>query len=292
MNTVICAAFQNVELTKLTYESFLKNSEADSRLILVNNGSTDGTGEWMARLDESLLSSAGTSGFGGRDGFSWDAFGSGGSVVLSKSVENKGCGIGRNVGLRIMAAIEDAFRSSSDYITFIDNDVVLTKGWDTEMIKFMDTHPEVGIIGPVCNFAGTPQLLDKVKYAKIGHPLPEKLEDIEPFAQWFRETHRGRWSYVPTGFVIIGFCMMIRKKCFDQLRYPNGSLFDEKFKYYGKEDSDLCVRATQAGWKLAYFGGCYVHHWGSKSLDALAKAGVDWGAHWRENDKVFAEKWK
>lgn len=250
MNTIICAAYNNWELTKMTYDSMLATTEQPYRAIFINNGSTDKTEEWLGSVD--------------------------GTVTKITSPINGGCGIGRNIGMRLV-------QSDSDYITLIDNDIVLTKGWDTEMIKFMDANPQIGICGPSTNFAGTPQLLDKKVYK-----LPTKLDEVEPFAQWYKDTHRGQAMMVPPGFVVIGFVMMIRKACYDALKYPDGSLFDEQFKLYGKEDNDLCVRASRAGWKMAYFRGCYVHHWGSKSLAVLGDAGYK---QWDENNKAFEKKW-
>lgn len=276
---IVCAAFNNVEMTKLTYQSLLWTSRS-SRIVLVNNGSTDGTQTWMESESGRQSIPPGDTAylytnvnFGDPDHENYFP------IAFINNPENGGCGIGRNIGLRLV-------QKDDDYITLIDNDVVLTHGWDAEMTHFMDQHPEVGICGPMTNFAGTPQLLDKTR-----HQLPQTLEEVEPFARRFRQENLGKWSYVPPGFVVIGFCMMIRRACYEQLKYPDGSLFDERFKLYGCEDNDLCVRAVKAGWRLAYFGGCYVHHWGSKSLQALDQAGHDWGKQWRENKRLFDEKW-
>jgi len=277
MNTIICAAFDNWELTKITLDSLLANTKMQSRIIIINNGSTDGTQKWIDSIlrrpllaeENAIVNWANESGNGTHN-----------DIIFVNHSKNEGCGIGRNVGSRLI-------KEDSDYITFVDNDIVATDGWDTEMIRFMDSHPEVGICGPMTNFAGTPQLLNKIKFK-----LPQTIEEVHTFANFFKSTYKNKWSYVLDGFVIIGFCMMIRKECFNQLRNQDGSLFDERFKLYGNEDNDLCRRATSAGWRLAYYGGCYVHHWGSKSLQALADSGVDWGKQWNENRKAFDEKWK
>lgn len=271
---IVCAAFNNVELTKLTYDSLCKETTNPYRLILINNGSTDKTWEWIE--DKVMKFPGGYYVFKspGSDKVNAATLSDGknpptpGNITFVKAPTNEGCGIGRNIGLRMLS-------SDCEYVTLIDNDIVLTSGWDTEMLAFMDSHPEVGICGPMTNFAGTPQLLPK--------PHPEKIEEIAPFAEKFKANNKGRWSSVPNGFVIIGFCMMIRKRCLDDI-----GLFDEQFKLYGKEDNDLCIRATKAGWKLAYFGGCYVHHWGSKALGELGAEGI---RQWGVNNELFRKKW-
>lgn len=287
MNSIICAAFNNWELTKVTVESIMRSCREPYRLIVVNNGSTDRTAEWMSEFARDVLLpvSGGNMIAGSIGEVRWEAYGKTAdtaTVILVHSPVNEGCGIGRNIGLRVLRQI-----GSSKYVTFIDNDIVATDGWDTEMIKFMDQHDDIGLCGPMTNFAGTPQKLEPTKFN-----LPQKIEEVEQFASSFKRTYSQKWSYVPNGFVVIGFCMMMKQRVFLGLADTDGNLFDERFKYYGKEDNDLCVRVIKAGMRMAYFGGCYIHHWGSKSLEALAASGVDWGKHWRENDKVFDEKWK
>lgn len=273
-NIIICAAFNNWELTRMTYESVLARSEQDFKLILINNGSTDETQKWMDTLN-------------GPD-HAWVLPGElpcrDAKVTLVTSPVNGGCGIGRNIGMRMaLAAMDSGVWEKADYITLIDNDIVTTQGWDTEILNFMDRHPEIGISGPMTNFAGTPQLLDKERYRKIDHPVPETLPEIEPFAQWFREAHRGKWTYVPGDLIVIGFVMVLRRQCLEQ-----AGLFDERYKLYGYEDTDKCRQVRQMGWKIAYFGGCYVHHWGSKSVGQLGEA---FGVTYNENKKAFEEKW-
>lgn len=267
-NTIVCAAHGNLDLTLITYESILSMTRESYRLIMVDNGSKDDTWKWMetspgwentthsiCRLGECPDKNA--------------------KVIFIHSPENGGCGIGRNIGIR--AALElEKIGETTDYITLIDNDIVATKGWDTEMIRFMDSRPDVGLCGPATNYAGTPQLLPKAG-------LPTKMDEIWPFAAKYMNENRGRIHGVPPGFVVVGFCMMIRKEALDQV-----GLFDERFKLYGNEDNDYCLRMVQAGWKLMYYLGVYVHHWGGKTLSILGDEGI---RQWDANRKAFAEKW-
>jgi GT2 family glycosyltransferase len=266
-NIVVCAAYGNLSLTKMTYESFLRTSSPDTKLILINNGSKDETADWMKSIELNVghLNTV-VGGCPSRLA----------KVTLVHSPYNGGCGIGRNIGLRMIQEL-GKIGEEYEYVTLIDNDIVLTQGWDTEMMNFMDEHPLIGLCGPATNYAGTPQLLSR-------SDLPKKLEDIEPFATIYLNQNRGRAHGVPNGFVVIGFCMMIRRKAFEQV-----GLFDERFKLYGNEDNDYCIRMVRAGWKLAYYMGTYVHHWGGKSLSIL---GDDAIRQWDLNRKAFEEKWK
>lgn len=277
-NTIICAAYNNWILTKRTHESLIDATEQESREILINNGSTDETQEWINLIAGEEIGKGATLTKFQKDLIpqnpvayvdgSW--FPGVKEVTFVNHPDNGGCGIGRNIGLRLV-------EPDTEYVTLIDNDIILTQGWDTEMLNFMDTHPDVGLCGPATNYAGTPQLLPKT----MG--LPTKLEEIEEFAFKYKEANRGRTHGVPPGFVVIGFCMMIRKKALDQV-----GLFDEQFKLYGNEDNDYCLRMVQAGWKLMYYMGVYVHHWGGKTLSLLGAEGIK---QWGINREAFAKKW-
>ncbi len=244
MHYIVCAAWNSVDKTKITYASILEKTTGPFKFILVNNGSDDGTKEWMDSITPPE------------------------NVTFIHAKENGGCGIGRNIGLR-------AVGPDATYITLIDNDIVATHRWDTDMIAFMEARKEFGLCGPCTNYAGTPQLIPK--------PHPKTMEEIEVFADKWRREHNHKYTPVPGSLVVIGFCMMIRKAAFDQI-----GLFDEQFKLYGCEDNDYCNRMKKAGWKLAYWRGNYVHHWGGAGLTALGDKGL---AQWDKNREIMKRKW-
>ena len=71
-----------------------------------------------------------------------------------------------------------------------------------------------------------------------------------------------------------GFCFMIRTKVLKQI----GLLDEQAFPQGYGEENDLCLRASEAGFKLAIADNCYVFHaksksFGSERKEALSKAG-------------------
>lgn len=76
----------------------------------------------------------------------------------------------------------------------------------------------------------------------------------------------GRYVDVPTG---VGFCMLIRRACLDQL-----GLFDEEAfgKGYG-EENDFCMRAAAEGWENILALDTFVFHAGEVSFAADSTAG-------------------
>src|SRR5271157_2690321 len=49
--SVMMVTFNRLELTKRMFENFLKTTDSDYRLIVVDNGSVDGTVEWLRQLN-------------------------------------------------------------------------------------------------------------------------------------------------------------------------------------------------------------------------------------------------
>jgi len=193
-------------------------------------------------------------------------------VQYIKEDKNLGCGIGRNCGLR-------KIDNDCEHVILIDNDIEVSFGWNDKLISFLERHPEIGLCGPCTNFAGSPQLIENVP------PLETPL-DKEVFAKNFN--HSQEFTYVPDGWPVIGFCMAIRKSVIDKV-----GLFDEKFKLYGCEDNDYCIRVQNAGWKLAYYYGLFVYHIGHGSIDELGKIkldGKDWVHHFESNQEYFKKK--
>src|SRR5258708_18033038 len=64
--------------------------------------------------------------------------------------------------------------------------------------------------------------------------------------------------------IICGACLMIRREAFDQIRG-----FDEEFELYF-EDSDLCLRCKESGWKIDFVAESkIVHHLGQSTHGSL-----------------------
>lgn len=62
---------------------------------------------------------------------------------------------------------------------------------------------------------------------------------------------------------IAAACLLVRRRALEQ-----AGLFDESF-YYWFEDTDLCFRLKEAGWKNFYLAEARVNHYGSTSLKRI-----------------------
>lgn len=102
--TITFACYNQLDYTKQFIES-LDRTEVDfSRIVAVDNGSTDGTREWL-----------------GQQGF--------GAVILND--RNLGCGAAWNQG---------ALAIQSEWTVVMNNDVVCAKGWLTHLLQAAREH--------------------------------------------------------------------------------------------------------------------------------------------------------
>jgi GT2 family glycosyltransferase len=99
----------------------------DFEVVLVDNGSTDGSLECLAQFP-SL------------------------SITVIRNQENRGFAPAVNQGIR---------QARGRFIALINNDVVLDKQWLGEMVASLSAHPGVGMCAAKILFAQSPQLIDK-----------------------------------------------------------------------------------------------------------------------------------
>ena len=118
--SVILLTWNSLDLTKGCLESLQRTTtHPDVELILVDNGSTDGTPAYLRSLAEKDL-----------------------RVKLVLNEENRGFAAAINQGLEV---------SSGDYVVLLNNDIVLTRGWLTLLLARLDQDPSIGLIGPTTN---------------------------------------------------------------------------------------------------------------------------------------------
>ena len=126
---LMMVTYDRLELTKKTIESLLKSTARQFSLVIVDNGSSDGTPEYLTTLptlcDEPLR-----------------------EVHLILLKENKGIAIGRNLALKKADELKPTW-----YCT-IDNDVQMPQGWLEDSIKILEANKGYGAIG--VNFEPTP----------------------------------------------------------------------------------------------------------------------------------------
>jgi polysaccharide pyruvyl transferase CsaB len=178
--------------------------------------------------------------------------------------ENLGFARANNVGLRAA--------SDSDYVVLLNDDTVVTRGWLGKLIRYLE-RPEVGLVGPVTNWAGNEARID-VDYSRI--------EEMDEFARRYMHAQAGQ-SFDIT--MLAMYCLAMRKSLVDDI----GAL-DEQFGVGMFEDDDFSLRARQAGYRVICAEDIFIHHWGRASFSKLDQE--SYNELFEENRRRFEAKWK
>jgi len=113
MNTsVIIPVFNQLSYTKICIESIKKNnSDIAYEIIVINNGSTDGTEEYLKQA----------------------------GIVYINNKENLGAAKAWNQGIK---------QSKGDYLFIINNDIIVCKDWIKNLINIYNSEKNIGILSP------------------------------------------------------------------------------------------------------------------------------------------------
>ncbi len=120
--SIIIPAFNALDYTKACLYSLRLSTRSPYDIIVVDNGSTDGTREFIETQKD---------------------------IKLIKTKKNLGYSGACNLGI-------DA--SDSDYILISNNDVMFTPYWLTRLIHTAELSPSIGIVGPITNSAAGPHV--------------------------------------------------------------------------------------------------------------------------------------
>lgn len=152
--------------------------------------------------------------------------------------------------LGFAAANNQAIRSSrSRQVLLLNSDTLPAPGSLTAMVRFLDAHPRVGIVGPrLLNGDGSEQLSYAAFPTLRSELLGRNLRERRPFAA---EAYAVDW--------VGGACFLISRAATEAV-----GLLDEAYFMY-TEEADWCYRVRAAGWEVCYLPGAEVVHLGGQS---------------------------
>jgi GT2 family glycosyltransferase len=185
-------------------------------------------------------------------------------------VNDKNVGFGKTVNEGLRAA-------TGAYILVLNNDTWMHEGALDAMIEFLDTHPDVGIVGPkVLSGDGSLQ-----QQCRRHVPTPTaalfyftgiaKLFPKNPNVAGYLMTAADEHQTTEVD-AVSGACLMVRRTVVDTVQG-----FDPEYYLYG-EDMDFCWRTKLAGWKVVYYPKASITHFGGQGGTAKKKiyATVEW----------------
>jgi N-acetylglucosaminyl-diphospho-decaprenol L-rhamnosyltransferase len=202
-------------------------SVQDEEVVVVDNGSTDGTVEVVReRFPQARLIER----------------------------ENLGLASGWNAGMAVVGG---------RYVLLLNADAWLTAGALARLVEFADTRPEAAVVGPrLLNTDGTLQRSVR-GFPTLWRLATEYLflRKLAPGSQLLNAFYAGGFDHdeVREVEVVMGACMLVRREAVEQV----GPLDDAFFLF--SEETDWCYRFEQAGWKVLFFPGAECVHVGGAS---------------------------
>jgi GT2 family glycosyltransferase len=171
-------------------------------------------------------------------------------IKFIQAEKNLGYGAGNNLGLK---------QTTGRYVMIINPDILILTNELGKMIKYLDQHPEIGILGPkLINPDGS------LQYSCYRFPtlmMPFYRRTFLGKLPWFRKKVdkylMADWDHQSNQAVdwLLGGCLMIRKSAMDKV-----GLLDERYFMYF-DDVDYCRRFWENSYSVVYFAEAEVVHY-------------------------------
>ncbi len=169
-----------------------------------------------------------------------------------------------------------ALKAKGEYVIFLNNDTQVQKGWLEELLNIFDRFDHVGVAGSKLIYPdGSLQEAGGIKW-KDGSAWNYGNGD---------DPTKCQYNYVKEADYISGASLMVKKSLWDEL-----GGFDELYVPAYCEDSDLCFRVRQKGYKVMYQPFSVVVHFEGVSHGTDVKTGVK--QYQLVNQKKFFKRWQ
>lgn len=252
--SLITLSYNKLACTQRCLSALLTDSVADGpwELIVVDNGSTDGSGEWC---DTELVSLGAAHGV---------------PVTVLHNSGNIGCSYARNRAIAV---------ARGTYLVFTDNDVApRTRRWMPTLREALGAVPGAGMAGAkmVYPWAPYPIQCAGVGISRRGHVC---------FRGRGKPLDDPRFNRLEPVQCLISACLLIPA---DLLRRYGG--FDEAFHPVQFEDFDLVYRLREAGHQAVYTPSAELYHF--ESVTTQGTPTVRNAAVVVRNGLLFQKRWR
>ncbi|WP_282941176.1 glycosyltransferase family 2 protein [Paenibacillus sp. RC67] len=232
MTSIIIPNYNGLHLLEPCIQSIREHTKTAYEIIVVDNGSHDGSVPYC--INE--------------------------KIKLISLPFNRGFPYACNLGLR--TAVGDA-------LLLLNNDTLLTPHWLDHMLRCLYSAEDIGIVGPVTNYASGKQ------------QITEPFTTVTEMAEQYNHPDHSKWQQTER---VIGLCFLFKRELMNKIGF-----LDERFSPGHLEDDDYCYRARQAGFRLMIAGDTFIFHHGSASFQKEDQQSLK---HLIErNYNKFIEKW-
>ncbi|MEM0203273.1 MAG: glycosyltransferase family 2 protein [Archaeoglobaceae archaeon] len=172
-------------------------------------------------------------------------------LILIKNKENYGFAKGNNIAVKFVLSF-----LKPKYVLLLNNDTVVSKDFLKELAKTAESDESIGIVGPKIYFYDYKGRSDVISFTGE-NVIPWKGGGIRYGSG---EIDRGQWDKCMEPDKIEGSCMLIKREVFEKI----GFLDERYFFFY--EETDFCIKAKRAGFKLKYCPNSKIWHKVSASI--------------------------
>lgn len=201
------------------------------------------------------------------------------NIEVVRSQANLGFTGGNNLGM--WYARENY---NPDYILLLNNDTTVDPSFLEAMVQFSKDHLDVGMIGSKIYFskgrefhAASYSLAEKGKVIWFAGGSID-WPNLVAFHRGVDEVDRGQFDHIFETDFITGCSLLIPRTVFEKIGYL------EKNYFLYLEDVDYCLRAQQAGFKLAICSESIVWH---KNAGSSGGSGSETQVYYQTRNRLY-----
>tara|TARA_R110000796_G_scaffold217745_1_gene333763 strand:+ start:125 stop:958 length:834 start_codon:yes stop_codon:yes gene_type:complete len=258
MVTFCISTFNNLPYLKIAIDSVRKNSYyKDSPFIIHAENCSDGTDEWLEENSE--------------------------KYKLEYYVDKNDIPLGIGGGMNFCAN-----KVKTEFIMFLHSDFYVTEGWDLELLKIHEAHPDEELwvnsyrIEP--NMFGSPQRPGTTIVPQSTFGAYHNDFDTDSFDQWVVELKETNESFeIPKGEGVSG---LVKKSLWDTI---GGN--DPRFAPTSWDDMDLFLRMLQHGVRFVLPFNSIVWHFGARGSHRLEENDGQSSQRQRNSEQENTQKW-
>lgn len=166
-------------------------------------------------------------------------------LIIIKNEKNHGFAEGNNIAIRYVLNYQ-----IHKYILILNNDTVVDKSLLDNLVFQAESDERIGFVGPKTFYYNYHGRSDVINFA--GGRLDITRGNSYPLG--FNEVDQGQYDRIINVDYVEGSCFLAKKEVFEKIGY-----FDKYFFTYW-EETDLCMRARNAGYRLVYMPKAKIWH--------------------------------
>jgi asparagine synthase (glutamine-hydrolysing) len=157
--------------------------------------------------------------------------------------------------------------SNADYVVLLNSDTIVTPGWLDGLVACAESDSRIAFVNPLTNESGNTSV--RLAPGLSVFTMARRIADIA----------QRDYPDLTTG---VGMCMLLRRSALELV-----GAFDPVYGQSYCEESDLCMRLTEAGFRVVAADDVYIYHKGLGSHDEQQR-----NERYTGNRKIFDARWE